>query len=127
HTLPVCCVAFSPDGKWLASGAGQDADHPGELLLWDARTGREVLRLPGHGGGVPWLAFSRDGKRLASAGGDRAVRVWELSAGPGGPALKPAGPAWNLASGSLSGVAFSPDGNRLAAAGPRTDGSDVKV
>jgi WD40 repeat protein len=59
-------VAFSPDGKRIASGAGY-RNKPGEVKVWDTQTGQEVLDLKGAGGSV---AFSPDGQRLASACGD---------------------------------------------------------
>ena len=56
-------MAFSPDGKRLAS-AGQDET----VKVWDAGTGQEILTLKGHTEHVTSVAFSPDGKRLASAG-----------------------------------------------------------
>jgi WD40 repeat protein len=52
-------VAFSPDGKRLASGSD---DNP--VRLWDLTTGRESARLEGHTNGVSSVAFSPDGERL---------------------------------------------------------------
>ena len=56
-------MAFSPDGKRLASASGD-----GTVKVWDAATGQETLTLKGHTGVVSSVAFSPDGKRLASAG-----------------------------------------------------------
>ena len=63
-------IAFSPAGKRIASG-GRD----GIVRLWDASSGREMLRLRDHGGPVNAVAFSPDGCRLVAAGA-KGVTVW---------------------------------------------------
>src|SRR5207248_8414426 len=70
----VLSVCFSPDGRRLASASGplpqflDRGGQPGEVKMWDARTGQEVLTLKGHTGAVSSVCFSPDGRRLASAG-----------------------------------------------------------
>jgi WD40 repeat protein len=73
HGSSAWTVAFSPDGKILASG-GQG----GSVKLWDAETRKEWAILRGHQGYVYSLAFSPDGKTLASSGQDSTVRLWHL-------------------------------------------------
>jgi WD40 repeat protein/serine/threonine protein kinase len=76
HDGLVWSVAFSPDGKQLAS-AGQDT----MVKIWDALTGKEVQTLKGHASDVVSVAFSPDGKWLASASYDRTVKLWNLDRG----------------------------------------------
>jgi serine/threonine protein kinase len=71
------CLAFSPDGRWLASGAGGGGAVPNEVKFWDARTGQEVFTLK-TADPVNHLAFSPDGRRLATAGYRQPLRVWDL-------------------------------------------------
>ena len=73
HSAAVNCVAFSPDGKVIASGGGD-----GLVKFWDVATGQELFTLTGHRQYVTTLAFSADGKQLASAGWDGKVRVWDI-------------------------------------------------
>ncbi|MCI0535296.1 MAG: hypothetical protein L0Z50_08710, partial [Verrucomicrobiales bacterium] len=74
-------VAFSPDGRWLASGSYEN----NEVLVWSLEAGRPVLALgdPRPGFGETWtVAFSPDGKTLVSAG--NGLRAWDLKPKPAG-------------------------------------------
>lgn len=78
HNTHVTSVAFSPDGKTIASGDAYVA-RPGKVILWDAQTGKLKQMLKGHDGNVTSVAFSPDGKTLASGSADETVKLWDVS------------------------------------------------
>jgi WD40 repeat protein/serine/threonine protein kinase len=139
HTSAVVCVAFSPDGKRLVScssrpsgistgPSGKDPGEPGEVVVWDASSGQELLTLKGHRRFVNSVAFSPDGKLLATLSRDNTVKVWDAQTGRELLSLP-------VQSSSAGCVAFSPDGKQLASssetppmvAPPNPHASEVKV
>ncbi len=72
----ITALAFSPDGKTLASAAGFSES---DIRLWDVATGKEMEPLKGHGSWVSSLVFWPDGKKLASSCADQTLRVWEVA------------------------------------------------
>jgi WD40 repeat protein/transcriptional regulator with XRE-family HTH domain len=134
-------IAFSPDGRWLATG-GLDR----QVKIWDAATGREALTLSGHTRDINRLVFSADGTRLATASPDGTAKVWDVTPSHEALMMQPGAiridlsrdgrqllsghsdgtvRLWDAASGQelltlrgntkdILSVAFSPDGTRAA-------------
>jgi WD40 repeat protein len=146
HTGAIASVAYSPDGRLIATTAFL----PPTMCLWEADTGK-LVRSFGPEASVRFVTFSPDGKTLASAADDGAISLWEVASGKETSSLAKLGAlvhtvvfsadgrrlaaasadktarVWDVASGKeelslahpqmVYGVAFSPDGRLLASAG----------
>jgi WD40 repeat protein len=95
-------VAFSPDGKRIAS-VGEDR----VVRVWDPIDGRELLTIKGHAAEIAAVAFSPDGKWLATGSNDRSVTISDAASGKEKHSLL-------SNAGHVLDIAFSPDGKRIA-------------
>src|SRR5207245_7395590 len=108
HSELVYSVAFSPDGKFIATGSFDKT-----AKLWGAATGKEVKTYGGPAGHqklVLNLAFSPDGRTLATCGEDNTVKLWDV------PAVGPLREFLGHTD-QVNAVALTPDGTKLATAG----------
>jgi WD40 repeat protein/serine/threonine protein kinase len=111
--VEVHSVAFSPDGRHLASGGGTDAGESGEVNIWEVATGKKALSLSSPPPKVWCVRFSPDGGRLAAGGGGPEIgggvaKIWDIRTGQETITFR-------LPPRGIRGMAFSPDGKRLAA------------
>ena len=105
HSLAGVGLAFSPDGKLLAS-----ASFDGSVGLWDVAQRRSLKFLRGHTGEAWDVAFSADGRTLASSASDSTIKLWNLAS------LQEAATLHGH-KGPVSTIAFSPDGGHLVSGG----------
>ncbi|OMJ82042.1 hypothetical protein SteCoe_17369 [Stentor coeruleus] len=101
HTYLVTSVSFSPDGKFLASGSGDNL-----IKIWSLAENKEESTLSGHSGEVFCISYSPDGRYLASGSGDGQIKIWNLALCQEKHSLKGH-------SKSVLSVNFSPDGKSL--------------
>ena len=104
HSASVWSVAYSPDGKQLASGSSDNT-----VRLWNLdNPNAEPIVLRGHSAYVRSVAYSPDGKQLASGSFDNTVRLWNLDNPNAEPIVLRGHSAY------VWSVAYSPDGKQLA-------------
>jgi len=113
HKDQVFTVAWSPNGKYLASGgANFDQNSPARDItaqVWDATDGDHIFTYTGHTDWVDGVAWSPDSTRIASASSDKTVQVWDAL--NGGHVF-----IYNGHSNYVVTAAWSPDGTRIASA-----------
>ncbi len=85
NPLVMSCLAFSPDGSILASGASGTGDtgstQLADVYVWDVARAKELRHFPAHQGWVRSLSFSPDGRTLASTGSEPMIRLWDVADG----------------------------------------------
>ncbi|MCI0423787.1 MAG: WD40 repeat domain-containing protein, partial [Acidobacteria bacterium] len=114
HTAPVQCVAFSRDGKFMATGGNDHTIH-----LWNAQTWQLLGTFPeGHKEPVFSLAFSPDSALLASGSTDQTVRLWNVAT------REPAGQPLTGHTGWVRSVVFLPDGKMLLSSSATESGEN---
>ncbi|KAI8984808.1 WD40 repeat-like protein [Trametes punicea] len=101
HTSGVSCVAWSPDGRYIASGSEDTT-----IVLRDGTTGEFLHRLTDHSDAVWSLAFSPDGQRLVSGAGDGFALIWDVAKHT---VVAVLGGLQNV----VQSVEYSPDGKRI--------------
>jgi WD40 repeat protein/beta-lactamase regulating signal transducer with metallopeptidase domain len=123
HPLQVTCVAFSADGKLLATASGhtQKGDPAGDVRVFEVETGKERENADWSGKGAVSVAFSPDNKRLVTGGvGSNALRVYDVATGKLIRQVQGAN--------SIRVVTFSRDGTQLATAhGPGSNHGNGSV
>ena len=112
HNDAVYCVAFSQDGRYLASG-----DAYKTIKIWSVWNWQELATLNGHEWSILSVAFSPDGKYLASASRDKTIKIWRVEDWQEQVTLRDHKDI-------VSSLAFSPNGKYLASA---SDDETVKI
>ncbi len=117
HSDKVHALAWSPDGKFIASSSLDETVH-----VWDANTGERILAYRNNSLQAQALAWSPDGKYIASTGGflSEIVQVWDAATGH----ISPAHATYSGHTDRVQALAWSPDGTCIASA---SDDTTVQV
>jgi WD40 repeat protein len=111
----VSVMAFTADGKTLATGGGDQV-----IRIWDVKEGREKSVGGGHKGPVSAVAVAPDGRTFATAGADATIRIWDRATGQERSQLVGQGKF-------LSALAFTPDGRGLLSTGSPPSDETVRL
>ncbi|MEH2226107.1 nSTAND1 domain-containing NTPase [Nostoc sp.] len=104
HSRPVNSIAYSPNGKQLASASADNT-----IKIWDVSNGQLLKTLTGHSSPLNSVTYSPNGQQLASASADNTIKIWDVSSGQ---LLK----TLTGHSSPVNSVAYSPNGKQLASA-----------
>ncbi len=111
HTGNIFEIAFSQDGKKIASGSADNI-----IKIWDTDSGKNTATLKGHTDSIYSVAYSPDGLLIVSGSADSTIKIWDTDSGKNIATLKGH-------TTYISSIAFSPDGKRIAS----SSGSDDKT
>jgi len=112
HEGKIYGIAFSPDGKKIASGSEDKT-----IKIWDADSGKNIATLKRHMRPVLSVAFNPDGKKIASGSDDKTIKIWDTDSGKNIATFE-----WHK--GFVYSVAFSPDGKKFASG---SDDETIKI
>ena len=113
HKYPVRDLAWSPDGRSLASceqiNTSESSDSPDRIHLWDVDSGERRMVLTGHSDWINCVTWSPNGRSLATGSDDGTAMIWDVSADGG---MEPI--VVEVEGESVACIAWSPDSQRLA-------------
>ncbi len=112
HSSPVNSLAYSPDGRHIASGSDD-----GSIKIWEADSGKALLILSGYPFPVNSVAYSPNGRHIASVSWDDSIKIWEADSGKSLLTL-------SVHSYTVNSLAYSPDGRHIVSG---SDYGSIKI